>query len=201
MITFGSCPWLISLFPLIPFSSSGNQSFNFLLIDHDFSIITFLTNTFPSSFPLNSGLLLIFSNWKKMKMNSGKIDVVDFFIHRIWRFVPNFLSNYLPLHEFLFTKFKWKILSLRIWPAYLATIGLAIVLPLIGSGPMWPQAVESTAKLCRESWWYNILFINNFQKSDELCLYHTWYMSAAMQFHVMGGILLYLIYRYAGIKN
>ena len=69
----------------------------------------------------NSGVLLIYSSWKKLKSTNGRIDIFDFFVHRIW----------------------------RIWPAYLATIGIAIVLPLVGSGPLWPLSVESTATMCR----------------------------------------------------
>jgi hypothetical protein len=47
-------------------------------------------------------------------------------------------------------------------------IGLVVILPLIGSGPLWPQAVESTAQVCRKNWLHNILFVNNFQSPTKL---------------------------------
>lgn len=115
-----------------------------------------------------SGLLLIFSNWKKLQLTNGTLNVLDFFFHRIW----------------------------RIWPAYAATIGIAIVLPVIGSGPLWPAAVESAADTCRNSWWTNLLFVNNFLDADKVCLFHTWFLSASMQFHLAGGFILYVMYRY-----
>lgn len=56
----------------------------------------------------------------------------------------------------------------RIWPPYLVVIACTLILPLFGSGPLWPESVKSTAAVCRKSWFYNLLFINNFQKPDEV---------------------------------
>ncbi|KAI1303723.1 Nose resistant to fluoxetine protein 6 [Halotydeus destructor] len=114
-----------------------------------------------------SGLLLIFASWSKMNKSKGKVNMVDFIIHRVW----------------------------RIWPPYATTIGLAMILPLLGSGPLWPKAVESTAATCRQSWWTNLLFVNNLLDADQVCLFHTWFLSASMQYHVIGGFLLYAVYR------
>jgi hypothetical protein len=53
----------------------------------------------------------------------------------------------------------------------MVTIAIVLVLPLTGSGPLWPQAVENSAAVCRQSWWHNLLFINNFQKPDDVVSY------------------------------
>lgn len=45
----------------------------------------------------------------------------------------------------------------------------------------------------------NILFINNFQKADQICLLHTWFLSASMQFHVMGALILFIMYKYVHV--
>lgn len=119
------------------------------------------------TFFLISGILLIHSNWKKLTLSKGRLDYIGFLVHRLW----------------------------RIWPAYLATIGFSIVLPLLGSGPLWEESVQKTANICREKWWTNLLFINNLLDADKACLFHTWFLSASMQFHVIGGILLYIIFR------
>lgn len=74
-------------------------------------------------------------------------------------------------------------------------IGLAIVMPLIGSGAMWPLAVEAAADTCRHSWWTNLVFVNNLMHPDNVCLYTTWYLSASMQYHVIGCVVLYILYR------
>ena len=102
-----------------------------------------------------------------MQATNGHLNMVEFIFHRVW----------------------------RIWPAYAATIGLAIILPLIGDGPLWTTAVESAATTCRKTWWTNLAFVNNFLDSDKVCLFHTWFLSASMQFHVIGGLVLYVIYR------
>jgi len=114
-----------------------------------------------------SGLLVIYSTWKKLEKKNGNLDLMDFFVHRVW----------------------------RIWPSYMLTVGIAIILPLIGSGPLWLQAVENTAERCRESWWANMFFVNNFQVPDQMCLLHTWYLSVNMQAHILAAIILVALYK------
>lgn len=38
----------------------------------------------------------------------------------------------------------------------------------MGSGPLWPQAVENMAHICHQNWWLNIFFLNNFQSPNNL---------------------------------
>uniref|UniRef100_T1KGM3 Acyltransferase 3 domain-containing protein n=2 Tax=Tetranychus urticae TaxID=32264 RepID=T1KGM3_TETUR len=138
-------------------------------IDDDFIFMPIANFTLSvNTFFFISGLLVVYANWKKLTVSEGKISITDFFIHKVW----------------------------RIWPPYLATIGLVLIMPLIGSGPLWPQAVENTAKLCRQNWWTNILFLNNFLPPDQLCLLHTWFLAAHMQFHLFSAIILYILYRF-----
>jgi len=114
-----------------------------------------------------SGFLVVYSTWKKLGANKGRLNVIDFVVHRV---------------------------IFRLWPAYLVVIGLTILAPLTGSGPLWIQAVVKEAGKCRTSWWRNLLFINNFQLPDQICLLHSWYLSANMQFHLVAGLLLMILY-------
>ncbi|XP_074593824.1 nose resistant to fluoxetine protein 6-like isoform X2 [Brevipalpus obovatus] len=138
-------------------------------IDDDLAFMPIANFTLSvNTFFFISGLLVVYANWKKLSVSDGKISFTEFFIHKVW----------------------------RLWPPYLAIIGLVLVMPLFGSGPLWPQAVENTADLCRQNWWTNILFVNNFLPPDKLCLLHTWFLAAHMQFHLFSSLILCLLYRF-----
>uniref|UniRef100_A0A182R4K4 Acyl_transf_3 domain-containing protein n=1 Tax=Anopheles funestus TaxID=62324 RepID=A0A182R4K4_ANOFN len=50
--------------------------------------------------------------------------------------------------------------------------------------------------ICRQNWWANILFVNNFPWPKELCLMHTWYLAADLQLFLMALALLLMIHRW-----
>lgn len=56
----------------------------------------------------------------------------------------------------------------RLTPAYAAVIALAFVFPLLSSGPLWHETVDAVAEPCYESWWTNLLYVNNFVKTEKL---------------------------------
>ncbi|XP_052895879.1 uncharacterized protein LOC128303065 [Anopheles moucheti] len=50
--------------------------------------------------------------------------------------------------------------------------------------------------ICRQNWWANLLFVNNFQWPEELCLMHTWYLAVDFQLFLMAMALLLVIHRW-----
>uniref|UniRef100_A0A182YEG2 Acyltransferase 3 domain-containing protein n=1 Tax=Anopheles stephensi TaxID=30069 RepID=A0A182YEG2_ANOST len=50
--------------------------------------------------------------------------------------------------------------------------------------------------ICRQNWWANLFFVNNFLWPEELCLMHTWYLAADLQLFLMAMGLLLVIYRW-----
>jgi hypothetical protein len=42
--------------------------------------------------------------------------------------------------------------------------------PYLGSGPMWPKEAEKDS--CRDTWWYNLLYINNFVTATDEVILH-----------------------------
>lgn len=80
---------------------------------------------------------------------------------------------------------------LRLWPPYLCVIGLAIVLPLFGEGPMWPEMVNRRLESnCRASWWLNALFVNNLLSDESsMCLPSSWFVATLMQLFIFGSFL------------
>uniref|UniRef100_A0A1Y9J0W4 Acyltransferase 3 domain-containing protein n=1 Tax=Anopheles quadriannulatus TaxID=34691 RepID=A0A1Y9J0W4_ANOQN len=49
--------------------------------------------------------------------------------------------------------------------------------------------------ICRQNWWTNVLFVNNFLWPKELCLMHTWYLAADLQLFLMAMGVLVLVHR------
>lgn len=86
---------------------------------------------------------------------------------------------------------------LRLSPTYGVVIGLAIVLPVLGSGPFWLEAMSKLGPSnCRSKWWLNLLYINNHVQPEKLCLQHSWYLSNSVQFYIVT-ILIFSLYFYS----
>lgn len=86
---------------------------------------------------------------------------------------------------------------MRLTPAYGAIIALyATWLPRLGSGPLWDQQMQLEQARCRESWWRNALYINNYLGTDRICMFQSWYLAADSQLFVLAPLLLYPLWRY-----
>ncbi|XP_026804539.1 nose resistant to fluoxetine protein 6-like [Rhopalosiphum maidis] len=91
---------------------------------------------------------------------------------------------------------------IRIFPMYITVIAIfAFILPYMGDGPLWKLIVYPEAEFCRKNWWTNLLFINNYVHSNEMCMVHAWYLACDMHFFIVGIFLTYIIWRWnkAGI--
>lgn len=87
---------------------------------------------------------------------------------------------------------------LRFWPTYLTLIGMAILVPLVSDGPMWPEMVSKRlGESCRRNWWSNLLFINNFLNESDICLPSSWFVSILMQLFLIGSLVILLVRRYS----
>ena len=87
----------------------------------------------------------------------------------------------------------------RILPLYLCSLGFWMFLaPHMGSGPFWYQW-ENFLEPCRESWWTNILFVNNFVpwgvSTEGSCFYHSWYLAVDVQLFCLFAPWLVLMYQ------
>lgn len=86
---------------------------------------------------------------------------------------------------------------IRIYPTYITVIVIfAFVLPYMGDGPLWKLIVYPEAEFCRKNWWTNLLFINNYVHSNEMCMLHSWYLACDMHFFIIGIFLTYIIWRW-----
>ncbi|ETN66544.1 hypothetical protein AND_001666 [Anopheles darlingi] len=71
----------------------------------------------------------------------------------------------------------------------------------MGDGPLWRKGVETGRTYCRENWWTNMLYINNYLKVDQPCMLHTWYLAADFHLFIYGLIVCALITRFPKIRN
>ena len=62
--------------------------------------------------------------------------------------------------------------------------------PLMGDGPIFPQATGFEVPACREQWWTTMLFVNNLVSPVSACLPVTWYLANDFQFHLLAPLLL-----------
>ncbi|XP_054710723.1 nose resistant to fluoxetine protein 6-like [Uloborus diversus] len=81
----------------------------------------------------------------------------------------------------------------RMTAAQLLAISVFLVLPLIGSGPFWKPYMGPMLNNCRERWWMNILYINNFWPSIDACLYQTWVLAVIMQLTLISAIIIWIL--------
>ncbi|XP_021369748.1 nose resistant to fluoxetine protein 6-like [Mizuhopecten yessoensis] len=81
----------------------------------------------------------------------------------------------------------------RLTPMYVVVLLIfATLLPYLGSGPLWPNVLQ-TSEDCKQSWWTNLLYINNIVKVDSQCMGWTWFLSNDMQFYVVSIFLLFFM--------
>ncbi|XP_076291856.1 nose resistant to fluoxetine protein 6-like [Lasioglossum baleicum] len=81
---------------------------------------------------------------------------------------------------------------IRLTPAYLIVILIAILNYTYYEKTSTYQIYESPSYHCSKYWWRNLLYINNFYSWEELCLTWSWYIGNDMQFFIYGTILLML---------
>lgn len=86
---------------------------------------------------------------------------------------------------------------LRLTPQVLFTSLLFIVLPLAKSsgGPHWYAMTGEYSEFCSKNWWVNLLHIQAFYRSNEMCNYVSWWISVDMFYHLFALMLLLVTFR------
>ncbi|CAG2176471.1 unnamed protein product, partial [Oppiella nova] len=82
---------------------------------------------------------------------------------------------------FSYISMRW----FRFMPSMIGIICFHILWPLMGSGPVFKKYANELTEPCSRNWWTNILFINNWLLLPDMCLVHTWFMSADFQLHIL----------------
>ncbi|XP_013161803.1 PREDICTED: nose resistant to fluoxetine protein 6-like [Papilio xuthus] len=91
---------------------------------------------------------------------------------------------------------------IRVTPAYAVVILFYMTwLPKIGEGPLWKNRMVLEQERCLSSWWANILYINNYIQTDEICMFQSWYLSVDTQLFFVAPIFIYSLWRWRRIGS
>jgi len=91
---------------------------------------------------------------------------------------------------------------LRLTPQLAIVISLSLIVPLLGSGPLWTEVMTTFIGPCYENWWTNLAYIQNFVRTYNQCLIHTWYTACDMQYHLLSILVMIpLVYFSTGKKG
>lgn len=84
---------------------------------------------------------------------------------------------------------------LRLTPQILFVSLLFILLPLASrsGGPHWYTITGEYSENCSENWWINLLHIQAFYRSNEMCNFVSWWISVDMFYHLFALALILAI--------
>ncbi|CAK1551593.1 unnamed protein product [Leptosia nina] len=83
---------------------------------------------------------------------------------------------------------------LRLTPALLAVIWFyAYIWDNISFGPRWGGLVTKNAEICREGWWWNMFYLQNYFGLENMCAPQTHQLALDMQLTIVGSFLVWAI--------
>ncbi|XP_071445528.1 nose resistant to fluoxetine protein 6-like [Hetaerina americana] len=159
-------------------------------------VVTHKVLTFSQEPWVNKTVLIVsLTHWTKMPLVNSMLNVDTFFL------VSALLKSYHFMKELDDGKFN--ILSsyaqryLRLTPAYGVVLAFyTTLLVFLGRGPAWNRYIETTVDNCRELWFLNLLYVNNYIGYDNMCLVQSWYLAADMQMCLLSPLLIYPLWRW-----
>lgn len=83
--------------------------------------------------------------------------------------------------------------AIRLLIPMIGILSLHFLWPLLGDGPVYDKFTSQLLNACRTNWWKNLLLVNNYDETPDLCLVHTWFLSADFQLHLIAYPLIVLL--------
>ena len=116
-----------------------------------------------------SGLLVTYLTLCELKRSAGKLNWFLFYFHRY----------------------------IRLTPVYMICLGIWVtMLPYLFDGPLFPQKHGFEKDHCKDSWWGNLLYVQNLVKFKPIyCFQWAWYLAVDMQFFVISPLIIIPLYR------
>lgn len=85
----------------------------------------------------------------------------------------------------------------RILPPVLAiAVFNTYILPLMGDGPQWNSLIGYQVDLCKNNWWQNLFFIQNYFGFENICVTHSHYVCVDTQLFILAPLLIYTIWKW-----
>ncbi|XP_075234793.1 nose resistant to fluoxetine protein 6-like isoform X2 [Lycorma delicatula] len=136
----------------------------------------------------------IISKWDMTFMNGTHLVDTFFLIGGFLAFfgVHGQLEKTKKFNLLLLVLFRW----IRLMPVYAVVMGVyALLLIHLGSGPIWNIKLGLESENCRETWWLNTLFINNYIQPEKQCVLMSWYLACDMHFFIVSACIIYLLWK------
>ncbi|KAJ8717587.1 hypothetical protein PYW07_005517 [Mythimna separata] len=124
----------------------------------------------------------------KQILFNGSLVTHTFFVMSSFLLAYNF-QLYTEKHKVSWLHFPKGILLrwLRLTPTYaLILFTISTWMRYAFNGPLWQLVVTTEADACRQYWWAQLLYINNYIYEDAFCLPQTWYLAADTQLFCLG---------------
>ncbi|KAI1303711.1 Nose resistant to fluoxetine protein 6 [Halotydeus destructor] len=83
----------------------------------------------------------------------------------------------------------------RFAPSVLCITAIEFIWPILWSGPLFTRVADFTVEKCTETWWKNLIFINNWFPAEDICAGHTYSVSMDFQLFFLGLIATYITVR------
>ncbi|KAH8272279.1 hypothetical protein KR044_006677 [Drosophila immigrans] len=116
-----------------------------------------------------SGLLVVMVALRTMERSKGKLNVPLMYLHRFLRLTP--------------------VLALAI-------LVYMTILPILGSGPVYNTFINVNSASCEQTWYWTLLYVQNYVVPDNICLAHSWYLGVDMQLYIISPLLLIALYKW-----
>nr|XP_023025742.1 nose resistant to fluoxetine protein 6-like [Leptinotarsa decemlineata] len=158
-----------------------------------------------SSHTVLAGILRPVANTKYTETIQGKVATLFLSNGPLCMGTFFFLSSFLLIQrvfsEFENRNFKLKDVLKIIMNRYMRlTPCMALVIAFyatwwrhLGNGPNWNHFVGREFVNCRKSWWKNLLYLNNFMDSKNMCSSHTWYLALDTQYFIIALIIIWIL--------
>jgi peptidoglycan/LPS O-acetylase OafA/YrhL len=110
-------------------------------------------------------------------------------------------NNLILFKNFNHIIFRGKVNLAKIYlTRYLRFFALVSVLVLFQASSIPKSLVRRDISVeiqkCKKYWWSSLLFIQNYVNRDEICLGHTWYLSADFQMFLVSPLIVYFMWKF-----
>jgi peptidoglycan/LPS O-acetylase OafA/YrhL len=84
----------------------------------------------------------------------------------------------------------------RLTPAlFMGLMFFWLVTPYFSNGPYWPFYQKFVSNHCDNSWWWTLLYVQNFVDPSKLCMGWSWYLADDTQYYILSPLVLIIYWK------
>jgi peptidoglycan/LPS O-acetylase OafA/YrhL len=85
----------------------------------------------------------------------------------------------------------------RVMPPVVALMMFGtFVLPILGSGPIYPMLINEQSELCKKTYWRSLLLIQNWFGFENICMTHTHHVGTDFELFIFAPFLIMMLYKF-----